>query len=369
MRKQLFLLTAIASAVATTAFGQIKVKTESGDLTVRFAGRTNVDLGTYLTDKDVVSAEDDDIRRGIVMSDTRLGIVADFDNTWSAKIEVCYNKKAISFRDLWVGYKINSNSSLQLGNFFMPFGAKILGLSYKFIEDASADYAITPSRKVGFSYSYTSDPLNITAGLFSDGSVDNRELNAGYSIAAKAIVRPILDEQTVLHIGVAPLFTKPNGGSASYSSIMPTPLETNTLASGTFDAKNVFRFEGEAIFITGKFYSEAHYLLASNHLEEGGDNVNVNGVYGQVGFILIGDKQNYNKKTGLASPASAKNLEVLARVSHVDIDDSKQTDFTVGLNYFFNKNLNVKLNYVHAIEDSGDKINHDYMHARLQFSF
>ncbi len=366
MKKQLLTLLALTFA-AQSAFSQIKLSTESGDLSIRFAGRTNVDFGSYLSDSDLAS-DTDKKRSGAVMNDTRLGVQAAFDEKWSAKIEICYTNGSVSFRDLWMGYQLSESSSLQVGNFFMPFGAKPLGLAYKFVEDASADNAICSSRKIGAAYSYVSDAFNVTAGIFTDGDVNSKSLNNGYSVAAKAIFRPYVESGRVLHFGLAPIFTKPTS-SLTYSGVMPTTLETNKLCTRTYSAEKYYRLEAEAIFIQGKFYAEAHYLNTQISIADA-DNEKVHGAYAQASFLILGEKQNYNKKTGLAAASSPKSLEVLARINTLNLDTQKETDFTVGVNYFFNKNINTKLNYVHAIGNvDGVKTNHDLVQLRLQFSF
>lgn len=364
MKLRRILTIALLSVMPSLTFAQVTVKTDAGDLKMRFIGRTNFDIGTYVSKPDAVEEHN-----GIAMNDTRLGVSATFDEKWSSKIEICYASKAISFRDLWIGYQFNEKSSVTVGNHFQPFGAKPLGLAYKFVEDASADYTFCPSRKIGASYSYTSDPLNFTAGIFSDGNVDNgKNIDKGFSLAAKLIWRPIFDEHTMLHIGVAPMFTKsPN--TVAFSGIVPTTVVSTTLiATPTIKPESVTRLEGEAIFTSGKLYAEAHFLGASISAEE---DCFLSGFYAQAGFMLIGDKQNYNKKTGLAANASPKSLELLARVSTLNFDDidcGKQTDLTVGLNYFFNKNLNVKFNYIFAkAKDVDDSFN--MIQTRLQFSF
>ena len=376
MKFKAIILSAVALAVSASSFGQIKVKTEAGDMNVRFMGRTNFDAGTYIASSDTNLSE----HNGVAMNDTRLGVLANFDEKWSAKIEICYASKAISFRDLWIGYKLNDNSTLTAGNHFQPYGAKPLGLSYKFVEDASADLAFCPARKIGVSYAYTSDPFNFTAGLFSDGNVDNgKNIDKGLSLAAKAIYRPIIDETTVLHIGVAPMFVKsPN--AVSFTGSIPTTVVTNKLiGTPNLNPDNYLRMEAEAIFISGKIYVEGHYMAAAvNKFDVVKDtittteNTYLDGFYLQGSYMIKGEKQNYNKKTGLAANASPKSLEVLARVSHVNLDGDnvkkgQQTDFTIGCNYFFNKNLNVKVNAIYAAVKDGE--NYSMVQTRLQFSF
>lgn len=357
----------IFALAATMATAQVVVKTDAGDLKLRLIGRTNFDAATYFAGDAGKNAHDHYIN-GMVMNDTRLGVVATLDEGWNAKAEICYTNKTISFRDLFIGKKINDNSSVQIGNFFMPFGAKQLGLQYKFVEDATVDYTLCPSRKIGAAYFYTSDAFNFTGGFFSDGNVDSKAVNQGYSIAAKAIARPIMNENTILHIGVARMFTdSPN--SPSFSGIVPTTIHSNKLMdSGSIDAINYWRQEVEAMLFAGKFHAEVHYQGATVNTP-GEDNYKVNGIYTQVSFLLKGEKQNYNKKTGLAASASPKSLELLARFDHLDLNgDSQLNDVTVGLNYFISKNLNVKLNYAHGIVKDADA-GYDFIQTRLQFSF
>lgn len=390
--KKAFLCLATALMAASGAMAQVVVKTGAGDLSLRLIGRTNLDYGRYFS-------HCDNYDYGFKMNDTRLGVLANFDEKWSAKIEVCYANKAISFRDLWVGYKINDKMSLTAGNHFQPFGAKILGLGYKFIEDAQADYAICPSRKVGLSYAFVTNPFMATAGIYSAGNVDAPAANQGYSAAAKLIGRPICKDSSVLHIGVAGMYTD-NKSSETFKVIQPeTFTGSKSLVAYTSDINNTIninRAEAELIWILKRFYFETHYLTAFSNLI-GDENFQTQGAYAQASFLLIGKKQNYNKRTGLAANASPKNLELLARVNMLNMDEfttttvkdvvndegevvkenvstlnpeQKEMDFTLGLNYFFNKNLNARLNYtVSKVEKGENEFTNNAIQARLQFSF
>ncbi len=369
--KKFFLLVALA-IFAVKANSQLQIQTESGDFKLKFAGRTNVDFATYLSDAD--NYDDDHKKHGIVINDTRLGVQASFCEKWSAKVEICYTNKAISFRDLWMGFDISKKHGFKIGNMFMPFGGKPLGLAYKFVEDAPADYAICSGRKIGFAYNYVSDFMNASVGVYSDGDVDSKATNNGFDAAGKIIIRPWFNEEEghLLHLGVAPIYTHPKS-DLSYKGIMPTTIETNNLISRTYeDAKNYLRLEVEAIFMLKKLYAEAHYLNVQV-LNETLDNEKVHATYVQAGWMILGEKQNYNKTTGLAAAASPKSLEVLARYDHLNLHEGgQQNDVTVGINYFFNKYINVKANYIFAAnkDKNGDnKLNHNLMQLRMQFSF
>ncbi len=381
MKKTLISLAALLLA-ATSAMAQVVVKTNAGDLSLRLIGRTNLDYGRYIP-------HSDGLDYGVKMNDTRLGCIATFDKNWTTKMEICYANKAISFRDLWIGYSINDKMSLTGGNHFQPFGAKILGLAYKFIEDAQADYAICPSRKIGVSYDYTSNPVKATAGIYSDANIDalGGAKNQGYSLAAKLIGRPICGDSSVLHIGVAAMYTDV-ANDYTYNVVQPETFTSRNILScpsPVANTININRGEAELIYIFKRFYFETHYLTAFSNMVEGLDNIKMNGAYAQTSFLLKGKKQNYNKKTGLAANASPKNLELLARADFLAIDeygtidengvaitnaDQKVMDFTMGLNYFFNKNVNIRLNYTVAKVEQGDnEFTNNAIQTRLQFAF
>lgn len=371
----------ILCLVCGLSYSQIKISTESGDLNLAIKARTHFDAGIYGGD---MGEKNDHATNVVRMNDTRIGFVATYDEKWSTKLEVRFSGSATTFTDLYFSYKVSEQSSIQLGNFWMPFGYETLGPSYRFIQNSSIDKAVDGvTRKIGLAYNYNSDPLKFTAGIFSDGNVNSISANQGYNIAAKLIVRPVLDERSVLHLGVAPLFTHtPN--TVLFNTYSLTQSNSMKLIDLTFESDeqyNIFRGEAEAIFICGKLYAEGRYQHAQINTP-GPENAKVGGFYVQAGFLLIGNQQNYSKVNGYATNVSAKNLELAARIGHVAYDQGEywqtsENDVTVGFNYGINKYLLARLNYTHgqahAKDDSMDKImekkNYNAVEARLQFVF
>ncbi len=375
--KKTFLATAIAAMAITQSHAQITITPENDDFSLKLIGRTNIDAGTYFN-----RYATDHVDNGIAINDTRLGVMGSFLKNWDYKIEICFDKKAISFRDVFIKYNFNSKHHLQFGNVFMGYGLKPLGLAYKFIDDATVDNTLCPARKIGLVYLLTTDHFNFNGGVYSDGNIDNgnSKFDQGVILSAKAIYRPIIDETTVLHIGVAPMYTNsPN--AATFTGVFP---ETFTTAGNTpryilhdgsngaavsFDGTHYSRYEAELIFIQQKFLFETHYQGASFELNN--NRYHVGGILAQCSYLLIGDQQNYNKKTGLCQNASPRNLEILARYDYLDLNDGgNQGDLTIGVNYFFTKHFNMKLNYGVVQEHHGDyHKTYNAVQVRAQFSF
>ncbi len=370
--------------VGTISNAQVKVSTPKGDLDFRMVGRTSLDFGSYL------GADDDKSNRnGVQVNDTRLGFIATFDTVWTAKVEICFASKAISFRDAYVRRSFNNGKQeLTIGNDFLPYGQKLAGINYKFIETAAPDNTFTESRKLGIWYGLYEKHFNLIAAIASNGNIDTKATNQGYNFATRVLLRPIFDNGNVLHITVAPsiVHLAPNG-TVTYTGYVPASISTNNLISShSFEAYNVGRLNVTALGIVRRFFAEAHFNMAwvngKNTVDETDptvvmdNNYSPMGFFVQTGFRIFGENQGYNSKTGVIPNANGKSLEVLLRYSYTDLNDNdfdygKLNNITLGVNYYFNKYLRAKVNYVHSIADvdGEDKVNVDYIQARMQFSF
>lgn len=374
--KTAFLATAIAAMAATQSQAQITIVPENDQFSLKLIGRTNLDAGTYFNRTD----DSDHPNNAIAVNDTRLGVSGKFLEKWDYKIEICFQKEKISFRDVFVKYNFNKNHHIQAGNFFMPFGLKPLGLAYKFISNSTIDDAFTPARKMGIAYLLTTDPFNFTGGVFSNGDIDlgSGQTDAGLDLAAKAIYRPIINETTVLHFGVAAMYTnseyvkdkkrRPAIKGSVPETFLGMSMYNNEILN---DAHHYSTYEAELIFIHGKFLLESHFQGSGHEPAGTSDRYHMGGFLAQTSFLLIGEQQNYNKVTGLCQNASPRNLELLARYDYLDLHDAgNQSDLTIGLNYFFSKHFNMKLNYGVTQEHHGDAHRtYNTLQLRGQFSF
>lgn len=88
-------------SVAASSFAQVSGKIDNTDFKIKFNGRVNLDLGSFL------GAEDGKPNRnGISANDCRLGVIADFDSVWQAKLEVSHSAGKISFKDVYVKLRL-----------------------------------------------------------------------------------------------------------------------------------------------------------------------------------------------------------------------------------------------------------------------
>lgn len=339
----------------------------------RLMGRVFFDGGVFFNDKGGLG-------NGVQINDLRLGTQILFLQDWNVKMELGYGDEKISLKDVYINYKAGEHN-IRLGYYHEPFGVDRIGsTNFKFIETSSADKTFGSSRKLGVSYIYNQTYFNFMGGVFSDGNINKaNQLNQGYTLSAKFIGRPVTGDRQLLHLAVAPRFSN-NGEEIRFNGGVPTSLlsgEDNRFVSATIDRViNQWKMEAELIAIYRKWYVEGHYLIA--HVNRAGvENYNGQGGYVQGGYMILGEKQNYNPVTGMVANPAPKSLEILCRYNRTNLNDAgimggRLSDVSVAMNYFVNKYIAARINYVHVMTSDNAPAgadDFDLVQARLQFAF
>lgn len=337
-------------------------------------------MGRALFDGGVFFNDNAGLGNGFQVNDLRLGTQIRFLQNWNVKLELGYGDEKVSLKDVYINYKTGGHE-IRLGNYYEPFGIDRIGTTnFKFIETASSDKTFGSNRKLGISYLYNETCFNFMGGVFSDGNVGKaNQLNQGYTLAAKLVGRPLVAEKKLLHLAVAPRFSN-HGEELTFTGGAPTSLlskdDNRLVAANITDVINQWKLELELIAIYNKWYLEGHYLMA--HVNRAGvENFNGQGGYVQAGYMILGEKQNYNQETGMVTNPAPKSLEVLCRYNRTGLNDAGITggclsDVSVGVNYFINKYIVTRLNYVHVManhEALAGADDFDLVQARVQFAF
>lgn len=359
--------------------GQSFVKSNTNDFEWRLTGRVLFDGGVFFGDKT-------ELGNAVNVNDLRLGGQVRFLEHWSVKLEVGYAASKVSMKDVYIDYKAGAHN-VRLGHYYEPFGnARVGTTNYRLMTVSGAEKALGDKRKLGVTYSYNMKYFNFIGGVFSDGDVDNvKGLNEGYAVAAKFIGRPLMEDKKLIHIGVAPRFSqhdKEENRQISFSAGAPTDLLTK--AANSFvnaevtDMINQWKLDLEVIALYNKWYFQGQYLLA--HVNRfGAPDYNGKGWYVQAGYMVLGEKHNYDAATGMIVNPAPKSLELLCRYNRTNLTDrtagvtgGKMGDVTVGANYFFNKYIMAKINYARVMvgnDAPAGAENFDLIQARVQFSF
>lgn len=337
----------------------------------KLSGRVFFDGGVINRDSTVTAFQ---------VNDIRIGANVRFLEHWEGKIELGYGDSKISFKDIYLNYTLGDHM-FRLGFYYEPFGnARVGTANFRFMTNAMADKILGDKRKMGFTYAYNRKWVNVMAGVFSDGDIEkSKPLNQGYILAAKWVGRPFMQDKKLVHIGVAPRFCS-NASEISFSGGTPTDLlskkENTILDARVEQVINQWKLDLEVILLYNKWYMQGQYFLS--HLNRfAAPDYNAKGSYIQAGYMIIGEKHNYNSVTGMVVNPDRGSLEVLVRYNNVNLNDAgiqggRMSDISLGMNYFVNKFVAAKVNYTRMMPGNtalGGKNDFDVIQARLQFSF
>ncbi len=219
--------------------------------------------------------------------------------------------------------------------------------------------------------------------------------NRGFGAYERFTYQPFQTELTSLHVGVssAQVFEIPNTGPGTAASFTMNDRPENRIdgtsllntgplgtVANPVTGVQVYDFETAAaygsLFYQGEYF---HYVVD----RRGKPKAQFDGAYAQISYT-IGGRRIYTPATGAYSginpitPFSPKTggmgaFEFGARISYVDLVDhynsslpalaqpnmvngGRQTNYTAALNWFWNSNMLVKLDYIHTNIDKANPI-------------
>lgn len=178
MRHTLLILMLLACGMSASA--QLTLKSEKGDFEARLIGRALFDGGVFFSDKTALG-------NSLEVYDVRLGTVVRFLERWTGKIELGFAKSKVSMKDVYIEYSDGKNL-FKVGHCFEPFSLEYrIGTSdMKFNGAAVTGTAFGDRRRLGISYTYNCEVLNVSGGVFSDKDIDNTEKDdEGYAFSGR----------------------------------------------------------------------------------------------------------------------------------------------------------------------------------------
>lgn len=342
----------------------LELRHDQPDIRIRFGGRFHVD-GAWIAPDVTPMASDFRIRRARPEVRGRLFDVFKFNVGYE------FAPDRQGWRNLWALYAPTESIWLKGGNFVAPFGLEdrdssnhtvfmerslTSALSVGFQTGASMGFA----GKLGRSKQRNLFTLALMGGIqpLASGE-DDKHKSSHWGLATRATWAPLARRRRVVHLGMSVAYQNLETGSPYRVATRPeSSIASALISTGRLpDVKEVVSVGVEAAGIYKSLSFQAEYmnsiLLRSNALAK----VDLWGAYGQVAWILTGEHRRYSRKGGrIKGPVPKRALgaiELAVRVSHLDLTDSdviggRETDFTVGLNWYMRQNLRFMLNYVYA---------------------
>lgn len=396
MTMKRMILFAAAAIVASTAFAQ-----DAEKLSIKVSGRGYVD-GTV-----VLQNDEEHVASGATISDLRIGVSGKYQN-WSAKIDLGYAKKSVSFKDVYLQYNFKKQNYARIGHYAEPIGLDYMESSgnIKFVDAGIVMQTFSPGRRLGVEYMAWGKGLWFAAGAFADANFAKQRTESsaddGYSLTARVAYAPVHEDGKIFHLGVAGSFRKPTAGTYgpstvdnhhqdSYGHGLGTPVTSAKYNSVSIDhAKNNVRVAGEVIAALDRVAVQGEYIYSNTTRTL--DNLNSfsgYGAYAQAGIMLVGAPYSYSQSWARLALPKPGSVELAARFSHVNLQDDDAgftshsfttnkgltldgvgyitNQLTVGLNYYYKPFLRFKLDYDNQHVKGMKSFN--FITARAQFFF
>ncbi|MGB3393859.1 MAG: porin [Stenotrophomonas sp.] len=254
-----------------------------------------------------------------------------------------------------------------------------------FMENSLPTQAFYEGRRIGVDWALERPHWLLNAGAYGHDLQGN---NRGDSQAVRLAWTPWKDSTRVLHLGVSTTRENPDGETNGLGvEIAPsvrwrakpeaslTPLRL--VDSGTL--RNVERIDRrglEALWIEGPWSLQGEYLRQTTHRHALPD-YRGDGWYLLGSWLLTGQSRSYSGGNVANPKPSGKYgaVELLARYSRIDLDDAgidggRESNWTLGANWYLGKHLKFQANYIHADAHlGGNQVQPEILQLRAQFHF
>jgi len=358
---------------------RITAQNTSDVISYKITGRMLMDGGVYLKNPNRFGNSTE-------FNDLRIGVKAAYQN-WGMKLEMGYAGNKAAIKDAFATYSYKNNS-IQIGQFYEPFSLDMLCSTFdlRFHQSPGAVLALTNSRRMGATYSYRTKHYYLCGGFFTDNDLSNlKNASQGYAFDGRIVYRPVYDNTKLIHIGMAAIHRTLDGAlpddenknTFTYKSPGVSTIDNRTLMQANVDhATSQFKIGTELLIYYHKFFLQSEYIRAHVKREEGFKNYTAQGGYLQCSWLLLGQSYQYDEEVACPGRPDGKALELCARFNYLTLNDAgieggKQKDFAIGLNYYINKHIAVKLNYSYFIPGTHTKEmgNFSVLQGRFQFIF
>ncbi|MBI1382337.1 MAG: hypothetical protein GC161_14765 [Planctomycetaceae bacterium] len=379
------------SATDMRTFWSSGLRFETADKQIQYAigGRIHAD-GTWIHADDEVdtgNATSTDDRVGFRRS--RLMVEGTFYETIAFRTQYDFAGANANFRDVYLQFrKLFWGTTLWVGQYREPFSLDQLNSSNDnaFLERSLVDI-FAPGRTTGISVSGNGQggKINYHAGVFhanSNANTGNGVGDGSYAATGRFTYAPMLNDKgtEVLHFGVAASRRSVDG----YTRNVTRPefdSNGNWISADFANADCVLLMGGEAAFIQGPLALQGEFVQAEID-NDGSADRSAHGYYVQATYGLTGEGRTYKgaliqrpKPTDpYKGPGTGGGAwELAARYSFLDLNDGSvaSTDtenITVGVNWYANPQVAVRLNYVMADFDEYDG-GANAIGVRFQFVF
>ena len=353
------------------------------------------DLGYLDPDSNVAAAYPATNESGGELRRLRVYVQGYFLQYFEYKFQADITGDAQDRVDLWVGLKdIPKDGYVRMGYQKEPFSLEMLiSASNTTMMERSLVNALAPGRNWGVQGMTTFFEERMTAALSLSNDNDEPFTSFGdlqdYTMRLTYLPRYENKGADLWHVGFNYSY-RTGGDSLKYSTRPECYLATDRLINTeNFYFNRAYNVGLEGIWKRGPTYAQGEVITSLADTDEGSRSFT--GFYVQGSHFLTGEQRPYDRQRGIFGQVVPKEFfdigkgsgwgawEVAARLSYLDLNSGnirggRETDLTLGLNWYLNRKFRIMINYVYAsVTDqptlAGDSGVFQCLQTRLQFYF
>lgn len=354
------------------------LKFESNDQTFKFSvgGRVHYDA-VFLHQNNSLDSIFEKTEDNVEVRRARLTFTGSINEALAYEFEFTFGE-TIKYADMYFAFlNVPVFEKLTVGHFREPFGMEELTSSNSIVfMERSLTSAFGPSRNTGIMLQKTFGNEKFRAFLGGFRVTDDLGtdiLGTGkHSLSARLAYTPFYDTSTnkAFHLGASTRFFRPEDKEYTVKTQNETNISPDYISSTLLeDVSNVKLLGFEMGYTIKDLFLQGEYIH-SFAVQKTKDNVpgtevyDYNSFYLMASYFLKGGQRRYNKNSNRFSDISVQKRkekgklgnawEIAARISRINIASSEKdidhmTDATIGLNWYFNSNSRLMMNYVISV--------------------
>lgn len=309
----------------------------------------------------------------------RIDLKHSLNQDWAVKLQLTFDEEDQSSEigDAYMRFSGIENMSITMGKMKEPFGLENMTSSKNitFLERSMASNAFAPGRNKGLMLSGTPGDVTWAVALM-DLDSDNKE-DAPYAVTGRATWAPLQTKDQTLHVGFSASLRQLNGDKFEIDERVELHNSEKIITSGKVDTDSLKLSGIEAAWVHGAFSVQSEYMSADLKALDASENSGFDGYYLQASYFLSADIRPYKKGAfSRIKPHSKEGAwELSSRYSMLNTneasDGSTVRTSTLGVNYYYDENLRLMTNILHA-QSSTDVADRDRWSGasfRLQYLF